>query len=504
MKKLLAILMTICLMASARSMLAVPAAADDSGDIVMTVSGITEDGSIVSTERYTSFADGWNQAAKLAKNRTWMDESGLVYIVVDLLGDWTADDKGEFGSGDGFKENTICVPENTKMMINMQGHTINRGLTKSEDHGEVIFMGKNSQLIINGGSLKDETVEVGKAEQSKDKMGTITGGNSHSGAGGIHLDGNNKLILNNVHVDGNGTHGERGAGIALFNDSTLIMNGGSISNNLLKYRNRDMFILDLSSAPSGSLYLKNSTATLNNVELCNDNYPGGTGKGTVIYATDGSSLTMENCLVSNNGTAKSGTRGIIYSKNSTLNITETDFIDNCPLLESVYINGSKRDNYMFNLENSTVYLTGGKLTGNAAEIMFHIQKTQVELRDVTITDNSSWLMNINNEESQKVTLINCTLNNNDYPNKGQTEFRRDINVNKKNILSIDGGDLGDTSFNDKSLVTDLGAGSIFGEGSLTMIVAIVALGALIASGVSLFLVADMKKKVAAAAAKDEE
>ena len=70
--------------------------------------------------------------------------------------------------------------------------------------------------------------------------------------------------------------------------------------------------------------------------------------------------------------------------------------------------------------------------------------------------------------------------------------------------------LGDTTFKDKSMVTfsDKAVGSIFGEGSLTMIVALLAL---IASGVAIFLVVYYNKKKAvpvaannAAEAEDEE
>ena len=63
-------------------------------------------------------------------------------------------------------------------------------------------------------------------------------------------------------------------------------------------------------------------------------------------------------------------------------------------------------------------------------------------------------------------------------------------------------ELGDSTFNDNSRVNIVNSaraksvGSMLGEGSLTMIVAILAL---ITSGVSLFLIVDMKKKLVPAA-----
>lgn len=515
MKKLFVLLLTLSLMIGVFCITAVASSAEDSNTVVMTVSGMTENGSKILTEHYYNFESAWDDAARYAKDHEWMAQNGVVCIVVDLNADWVAE-KGKFGEDNvGFKESTIYVPENAKMMINMQGHTIDRGLTKSEDHGEVIFMGKNSTLIINGGYINDEIVELG-ADPGDTKMGTITGGYSDSGAGGIHLDGYNNLVLKNVNIVGNGTDGERGAGIALFNESTLTMNGGSISNNFLKYYSNVVIVVDLSSEPKGSLYLKNSTATLNNVEICDNYFKEGVtsqGSGMAIYATEGSSLTMKDCLVSGNGSIEVVAEDLVYAKNSTLNITDTDFIDNCTAKVSKWISGVKKDECMFNLENSTVYIEGGKITGNASEKLFKMKKTEMEMRLVTITDNASWVMKVDNNEGQAVTLVNCTLNNNQYPNIHYlyTALRQDINVNKKNILTIDGGDLGDTTFNDKSMVAGVGVGSIFGEGSLTMAISLLALVASIGSICICFVLYNFyKKKVvpavapAAAEATDDE
>jgi hypothetical protein len=281
------------------------------------------------------------------------------------------------------------------------------------------------------------------------------------------------------------------------------MNGGSISNNHMEY---GLTLCDITIEPYGTLYVKNSTATLNNVEICDNYFKEGVtsqGSGMAIYATEGSSLTMKDCLVSGNGSIEVVAEDLVYANNSTLNITDTDFIDNCTAKVSMWISGVKKEECMFDLENSTVYIEGGKITGNASEKLFKMKKTEMEMRLVTITDNASWVMKVDNNEGQAVTLVNCTLNNNQYPNIHYlyTALRHDITVNKKNILTIDGGDIGDTTFNDNSMVAGVGAGSVFGEGSLTMIVAIVAVLALIASGVSISLVVDMKKKLVPATAK---
>jgi hypothetical protein len=102
-------------------------------------------------------------------------------------------------------------------------------------------------------------------------------------------------------------------------------------------------------------------------------------------------------------------------------------------------------------------------------------------------------------------VINCTFNNNQCYEPNQNSLEYDIEVNKKNILEFDGGDLGDTVFKDKSMVAGVGVGSIFGEGSLTNILTIIAL---LASATAIFLTLYFNKKnavpVTATIAKAEE
>ena len=170
MKKILAIIMAIFMVAT---VLCVPAFAVESADgFVLTVSAIKKDGTtIVKIADYTSFEAGWNFAMDKAKNQEYLDTNAYDRIVVDLLTDWEANAKGEFGDSDGlgFQWSTIYVPENTAITINLNGLTINRGLRGSNElDGEVIFVGEEANLIINNG--------------------TITGGNSDNGAGGIHIE----------------------------------------------------------------------------------------------------------------------------------------------------------------------------------------------------------------------------------------------------------------------------------------------------------------------------
>ena len=504
MKKFFAILLTVCLLASA---LCVSAFAAD--PVVIRVAGMKEDGTLILPEDYAEFDEGWNKAAKLAQDHDWMDENGILLIVVDLYADWNAASNGKFGSGSGFKNSTICVPAGTSMMINMNGHTINRGKKSSEQDGEVILIGQRANLIINGGQHGDAVVEPGRAPGTT-KMGTGKGGYSSNGAGGIHMDGNGKLTLNNVHIVSNGVKGNDGAAIAAYDNSTVTMNGGSISNNHLCVRKFPFISIDC----CGTLYVKNSTVTLNNVKL-SDNYTderSGASDGALLYAT-GSTVTMDGCLVSGNAVAGSGkadARSVITAKNSKLIIKNTDFTGNAS--GNVSDADDRYDpSLLFDLEDSSLTMKGGKITGNNAEELFFIDNSDADLTDVTITHNTSAVLYVNNSV-KKVTLTNCILGNN-TPGTALEEIR----VHNKGTLIMTDCTLGDTTYGNRDNVdiiqtflpdpspdsatdtradsdsdtqTDpnakykfwkIGSASILGEGSPAMIISLLALAVSVAA-----------------------
>jgi hypothetical protein len=133
-------------------------------------------------------------------------------------------------------------------------------------------------------------------------------------------------------------------------------------------------------------------------------------------------------------------------------------------------------------------MEGGKITGNNANELFEFQNSDAEFKKVTITDNASGVIFVNNG-NQKVTMTECTLGNN-TPNTDMAEVR----VKNKGTLAMIDCVLGDTTFDDKNMVE--GVGSFIGDGSLTMIVAFVVL---IASIASIIVNVSSKKKKAISA-----
>lgn len=215
MKRIFAIIMTICLLAST---LCIPAfAADDApaAGTVLRVSALKKDGTtIVVIKDYDNFEDGWNAAMELAGDSKTMKENTYDRVVVDIYTDWNAVDSeftDDWINGDGFKNDTIYIPDGTKVTLNLQGHTINRGLKYMTSNGEVMYIEDNADVIINNG--------------------TVTGGFGDAGdAGAIDIQDDARVTLNNVHVVGNNS-GWDGGGIFVGSGSILTVNGGSFINN---------------------------------------------------------------------------------------------------------------------------------------------------------------------------------------------------------------------------------------------------------------------------------
>ena len=105
MKKFLAILMAICMLAST---LCIPAFAanEPAAGTVLRVSALKKDGKTIEfIGDYNNFEDGWNAAMDIAGDTKKMKNNHYDRVVVDLLADWTATDgefTDDFWNGPGF------------------------------------------------------------------------------------------------------------------------------------------------------------------------------------------------------------------------------------------------------------------------------------------------------------------------------------------------------------------------------------------------------------------
>ena len=402
-------------------------------EALIRVSALDSEGTTVFSNYYKELAYGWNAAIEEAMTGKY-DR-----IVVDLYADWNAVN-GEFcNSGEGFDYDAIFFPANVRVTLNMNGHTINRGMTTWEYNGEVMCVNNNADVIINDG--------------------TITGGWSANGAGGIHIHDGAKVMLNNVNVVGNKADEDDGAGIAVYDGATLIMNGGSLKNNIV-IRNEAISDFAVNFGVSyygGAVYVEDSTAIFKGVEFKNNNVSADE-YGAAIYA-DNSNVTIDECNFDGNGTwnkanGADASKDVIHGDDSSFTIKNSTFTNS----ESVDL---------FCFEDSTLTMEGCKVTGNNVDEIFSFEDSKADLKGVTITDNASRVIYVDNG-SEKVTMTQCTLNNN-TPADGAA----DIKVETKGTLVVTDCDLGDTTFENRNMVT--GVGSMIGEGNISMILSLLAI-----------------------------
>ena len=212
MKKIFAVLVAICMMASMLCVAAVPVSAG--GDYTASVCGLSADGLEWAIGIYENFEDAWNEAIYYATHleEAWNSsiryeseeerpaEEGFTHIIVNLYGDWNADGNGTFGSGIGFRDGAIYVPSNARIIVDLGGHCIRRGLAGDEANGEAMYIDAGADVKISNGTI----------------------------IGGLHTDKNAKADVSNVYVAG-GTPESR----SVPSRFASIFGEGSLTNILL-------------------------------------------------------------------------------------------------------------------------------------------------------------------------------------------------------------------------------------------------------------------------------
>ena len=423
MKKFFAIVLTVCLLASALCVAAF--AADPAADVVLRVSALAKesDTSLTVLGDYKDFEEGWKAAMSHAKDQTY------ARIVVDFYTDWNATDgvftDDWFINGTGFDNDTIFIPADVKVTLNLNGHAINRGLTKDTDDGEIIFINDDADVIINNG--------------------TLTGGYSNSEGGGLYIEGGANVTLNNVHLEGNRVHNDDGGSVAMYNGATLTMNGGSLKNNTV------------SNGCGGAIYASECTVILKNVEIKNNQSVSGNYKGAAIYA-DESTVLLEGCTVNGNGIKDEKNNvyaaiSTIEAEDSTLTLKKTTFTNN----GAMYFEEKKTNDIKPYIENVSSVITTKDSTLVIDENCSFSNNAAAHLIDVN--DNDSFYISNSTFENNKSTVLtstdhvdgsyfsNCVFNNNKAPNPGkQYTFVSYTFKVYNNLLSFYNCDLGDSNF----------------------------------------------------------
>lgn len=441
MRKLLALVLVLCLITT---VLSVPAFATEeivppAEGTVLRITGENRLGSKTVIDEFKNFKDGWNKAMTIAENSR---KNGYTRIIVDIYEDWTAVD-GEFSNdGDGFSYDAILFPEDVCVTLNLNGHTINRAMTTWEYNGEVMCVEEDANVIINDG--------------------TITGGWSANGAGGIHIHDDAYVTLNNVHIVGNIADDDDGGGIAVYDGATLVMNGGSLRDNAIDGSGAFTSNPD-SAAKGGAIYTEDSKVVLNNVEIKNNQSRTSYNVGAAIAGYD-SDITLTNCIVDGNGIYDEANNvyaahSIFFLDGCKLQAQNTNFTNNGHFLDYKGFLGFGEHfiSSMFYLfDDTTITMDNCTIENNETAIVFNENGGsgygRLYITDVTIVNNKSCVITAELVcyYSHDSFFRNCTVNNNENIKVGAKSYYDFDNMYL--TFTFYDCDLGDSTFDSESEV----------------------------------------------------
>ena len=271
---------------------------------------------------------------------------------------------------------SLTIPENKELTIDLNGHTLDRGLAD----GEAVA---NGNVITNNGVL---TI----TDSSTGKNGVITGGNNTGGGGGIHNYG--ELVIANGSVSGNSA--TYGGGI--WTSKHLTVNGGSVSGNNATEDGGGIFFNG--SSPYG--------IQLNGGEIKN-NTAGDLGGGVF----NGDWTELRGCTVSGNS-ANHG--GGIYN-GGTLKFYSGTVSDNTAVQGGgIHSGGTGYGNLTLDLYDTAT------ITGNSAEIGGGVY---TKGSDVVLSGSPQVTGNVN---SKDISADNLCITDN-----SQMTIRQDFNNDAK-------------------------------------------------------------------------
>jgi len=299
----------------------------------------------VSARSAETLATAWNNAVQISI------DTG-VQVTFNLAEDWTAQPDAtyttSFGTGVGFSNGRICIPANADIVLDLNGHTLNRNLTSAVENGGVMYV-EGALEIKDSGST-----------------GKITGGNNKGDGGGVTVNGG-ALTLTSGEISGN--NGGCGGGVALLN-STFAMNGGIIKSNEADSAYNDGY--------GGGVWVNfNSTFTMNDGEISGnstDNEGGGVSSYGEFILNDGK-------ILSNNGYGGgvNAYNGAFTMTGGTISGNISDFGGGVQFCGDTFemsggeISGNTAKGTNNNAKGGGVYfcgttfeMTGGKISNNTA------------------------------------------------------------------------------------------------------------------------------------------
>ena len=229
----------------------------------------------------------------------------------------------------GDNDTALEVPEGKEVILDLNGHTIDRGLAEAEAEkdGNVITVNANGKLTIK--------------DSSKGKTGTITGGRNNNYGGGVLIYEGASLVMDGGTISGNSAN-LGGGGVFLEDDAKeFIMNGGTITGN---YADSD----------GGGVAVYYGTFTMNGGTISSNNCKD-SGAGVYINDDNAKFIMNKGSIISSN---KANNGGGVFVESGSFTMNDGTISENI-----ANYNGGGVFIYFVDCEFS---MEGGSITGNKA------------------------------------------------------------------------------------------------------------------------------------------
>ncbi len=284
----------------------------------------------------------------VSEANTW-NEGGTITLMKNIDGT-----NAVWGTGPiTFSGGTDTVP----IILNLNGKTIDRGLTEAVSDGQVIVIKSNGNLTIKDSSANSDGTSG---------SGKITGGNvaedssdSLNGGGICIEDGSLSLESGSISKNKAAT---KGGGVYVDSNGTFTMAGGIISENSITSNN--------GNAHGGGVYVAGGSFTMrggtvsNNGEKSSGVY---INKGGAVYIDKGN-FTLSNGKITQNYAVNGA--GIYIASGGSFTMTEGNITGNTANTNGggVYVDGTF-------IVGNTLTITGNTVSGNANNVYLPSGKT---------------------------------------------------------------------------------------------------------------------------------
>ena len=269
----------------------------------------------------------------VSEANTW-NEGGTITLMKNIDGT-----NAVWGTGPiTFSGGTDTVP----IILNLNGKTIDRGLTEAVSDGQVIVIESNGNLTIKDSSANSD---------GTGGSGKITGGN----------------------VSEDSSNSPNGGGICI-EDGSLTLESGSISKNKAATEGGGVYV-----DSNGTFTMAGGIISENSITSNNGNAHGGG-----VYVAGGS-FTMRGGTVSNNGEKSSG---VYINKGGAVYIDKGNFtLSNGKITQNYAVNGAG----IYIASGGSFTMTEGNITGNTANTNgggVYVDGTFIVGNTLTITGNT--------------------------------------------------------------------------------------------------------------------